>query len=253
MKTKIIFSLIMLFLVLGCRSIYPAESEEAWFEQEIEVPQLIGKGEVLTPSDYALVYIRIGVITATKESAIKATNRSMQQIIQALAEAGIQESNIKYEGGIEPTPRNGYGAPDPGGFSSSPLISIRIDDMENLRKYLNAVVPFYASMWIEFELTEENKEKAGKEALKLAREDIKTKGASFFKLLFAKKHVNQELSRINKYPEKYYAASVEQTLEEAQQMDLTPKPVKTIAQIVIVEKMNPKEFEDYLENLNVKE
>lgn len=243
----------MLFLVLGCRSIYPAESEEAWFEQEIEVPQLIGKGEVLTPSDYALVYIRIGVITATKESAIKATNRSMQQIIQALAEAGIQESNIKYEGGIEPTPRNGYGAPDPGGFSSSPLISIRIDDMENLRKYLNAVVPFYASMWIEFELTEENKEKAGKEALKLAREDIKTKGASFFKLLFAKKHVNQELSRINKYPEKYYAASVEQTLEEAQQMDLTPKPVKTIAQIVIVEKMNPKEFEDYLENLNVKE
>ena len=74
-------------MILGCRSMDPELSEEAWIEhqmnQPIKVPRLIGNGEVTTPSDYAVIYVRTGGITATEESAIIAGNKTMQQVIDS--------------------------------------------------------------------------------------------------------------------------------------------------------------------------
>ncbi|MCK4670218.1 MAG: SIMPL domain-containing protein [Nanoarchaeota archaeon] len=244
MKTKIILLLMISLLLLGCGKIDVEELEKARLEREfakgIKVPKITGTGEVLTLPDYAMIYVRAGAGGDSEYQAIRRAENRINLVKDFLIESGVKESNIEIEG-----LKGAYWDTQTTRFVTTPFLSARVDDMENLRTYLDSIVGVFAEVRVEFELTDESQAKANKEAFKLAEEDAKAQGATTAELLFASRNFDVRNGKIRKYPETSYAYSVEKTIEEAKNVDLTPKPTKTTARVAVMETIDPKDIPDY--------
>ncbi|MBW3014451.1 SIMPL domain-containing protein [Candidatus Woesearchaeota archaeon] len=248
MKIKIILILLLTLLILGCKHYDIEEIEQARFEkmraQGIKIPKIVGNAEILTEPDYAMIYMRAGGGGSTPLEAERRGAERTNMAKDRFIEAGLKESNINIEF-VNPSW-------DPGTnrFVATPLLSARVDDMENLRTYLNSVVSMFAEVRIVFELSDRTESEVSKEVIKLAKENAKAQGATTMELLFADKNIDVEEGIIRKYPEIAYAYSLEKTIEEAENVDLTPKPAKVKATVAVLEKLSWEEFEARMNNTN---
>lgn len=133
-----------------------------------------GKGTVKAKPDIAIVYL--GVETRDKDSgkAQEEASKIMEAVIQMLKETGVSEENMK-TANISIYPRVDYQTNETTGYVANQSIEVKIKDLQNVGKIIDAAVALGANSFGGIQFSIEDTAAYYNEALTLAVKNAKDK------------------------------------------------------------------------------